>query len=58
MSQRETENHFQFDKQMREAGKDAYRVISRAEARRSWLSLALAIAIVLALAAFILPTAF
>ncbi len=32
MSQRETENHFQFDKHMREAGKDAYRVISRAEA--------------------------
>ncbi|MQW90565.1 hypothetical protein GHJ82_27975 [Sinorhizobium saheli] len=58
MSQRETEHHFQFDKQMREAGKDAYRVISRAESRRSWISLALAIAIVLAVAAFILPTAF
>ncbi|ACP25405.1 hypothetical protein NGR_c16400 [Sinorhizobium fredii NGR234] len=58
MSQRETENHFQFDKHMRETGEHAYRVISRAEARRSWLSLALAIAIVLAVAAFILPTAF
>ncbi|AFL52608.1 hypothetical protein USDA257_c40650 [Sinorhizobium fredii USDA 257] len=37
MSQYETENHFQFDQQLRESGKDAYRVISRAEARRSWL---------------------
>ncbi|APG84649.1 hypothetical protein [Sinorhizobium americanum] len=58
MSQYETENHFQFDRQLREAGKRPYRVISRAEARRSWISLALAIAIVLAVAAFILPTAF
>ncbi|ASY56731.1 hypothetical protein [Sinorhizobium sp. CCBAU 05631] len=54
MSQYDTENHLQ----LREAGKTPYRIISPAEARRSWISLALAIAIVLAAAAFILPTAF
>jgi hypothetical protein len=52
MNQYETENHYRLYKHLHEPGKHAYRVISRAEARRSWLSLALGIA------AFILPTAF
>jgi hypothetical protein len=58
MNQYETENHYRLYKHLHEPGKHAYRVISRAEARRSWLSLALAIALVLGIAAFILPTAF